>query len=226
MILAHQDIIDAVGRGEISISNFDMACVESASYDMKMGDQAVTASAKKLIDVLKEGFIIIEPGDFGIVITNEMLTLDDQHVGRFGLKSKYSRKGLIATIGPQIDAGYSGKLIVGLTNLSPNPVVISHNEKLFTVEFHRLKEPTTKPYNGPYQGKDRIDSDDIEEIINSSRMTMPEVYTTLQSLSQNVEGLTSDVKSLASHMKYMPWVIGVSFAALSIVVTLISIFVK
>jgi len=84
-----------------------------------------------------------------------------QYVGRFGLRSKYARKGLIATTGPQIDPGYHGRLIIGMTNLSPKPVTLSFGDHLLSVEFHRLDEATTKTYCGPYQDRLTLGPEEI-----------------------------------------------------------------
>ena len=135
----------------------------------------------------------------------ERLRLSAQHVGRFGLRSKYARKGLIATTGPQIDPGYDGRLILGLTNLTPKAVALPYKDDLVSVEFHRLETPSTKPYSGPYQKKYELDPEDIESIVEAEAMTLSEVLTTLTSLSRNVGDLTNDVKT-------MKWIIPIIVA--------------
>jgi len=103
MILNNRQISEAVNDGAIIIDPFDEKQVQAASYDLRVGNQGATASAKKLINIQEEGYLLLKPGDFAVVIVLEKIHLDAQHVGRFGLRSKYARKGLIATTGPQID---------------------------------------------------------------------------------------------------------------------------
>ena len=196
MILNHQQIIAAQLSGEIVINPFEERLAQAASYDLRVGEKGATTSTKKIVNIRESGFLLLQPGDFGVLTVLEELRLGNQYAARFGLRSKYARKGIVATTGPQIDPGYHGRLIIGITNLTPKPVSIPFNDDLLSVEFHRLEEPTTKPYMGPYQGKLDLGPEDIESIIESEAMALSEVLTTLQSLSANVGTLTKEVRIL------------------------------
>ena len=80
--------------------------------DVRVGAQGATTSTKKLHDLVAAGYLAIEPADFAVVTIHEEIGLGPQLAGRFGLRSKYARKGLIATTGPQIDPGYRGRLVL------------------------------------------------------------------------------------------------------------------
>jgi len=196
MILTNQNIEEACKKQEIVIDPFESNQVQGATYDFRVGKQGATTSSKKIVNIEDEGYLLLKPGDFAIVVVLEQLRLNPQHVGRFGLRSKYARKGLIATTGPQIDPGYDGRLILGLTNLTPKPVSLPYKDDLVSVEFHRLEKPSTKPYSGPYQKKYELGPEDIESIVEAEAMTLSEVLTTLTSLSKNVGALTSDVRMM------------------------------
>lgn len=220
MILNNRQIIEAVNDGAIIIDPFDEKQVQAASYDLRVGNQGAAASTKKLTNIQEEGYLLLKPGDFAVVIVLETIHLNAQHVGRFGLRSKYARKGLIATTGPQIDPGYEGRLIIGLTNPTPNSITLSYKDDFLTAEFHKLEEPSTKPYTGKYQGKTELRPEDIEMIVETESMSIPEILTTLNSLSQNVGSLATDVKILTSDMKSFRWTIGIGIAVVGIIVTL------
>jgi len=196
MLLNHQQIIAACQKGDILISPFDEEQTEAATYDLRVGEKGATTSTKKLVNIKESGFLLLQPGDFGVLTVLEELRLGPQYAARFGLRSKYARKGLIATTGPQIDPGYHGRLIIGITNLTPKPVSLQFKDDLVSVEFHRLEEPTTKPYDGPYQDKLDLGPEDIEAIIESEGMALSEMLTTLRSLSANVGMLTKEVRIL------------------------------
>jgi len=196
MILTAQQIAEAYRRGDLVINPFDEHQIQGATYDLRVGDQAATTSTKRLVNVKDNGYLLLQPGDFGIVTVFEEIRLGPQYAARFGLRSKYARKGIIATTGPQIDPGYHGRLIIGLTNLTPRPVSLPYKDDLVSVEFHRLEEATTKPYSGPYQDKMELGSEEIEFITESEGMALSEVLTTLRALSQNVAALTDQVKTL------------------------------
>ena len=218
MILNNRQISEAVDNGTITIDPFDEKQVQAASYDLRVGNQGATASSKKLIDIQAEGYLLLKPGDFAVAITLEKICLDAQHVGRFGLRSKYARKGLIATTGPPIDPGYEGRLIIGLTNPTPNSITLSYKDDFLMVEFHKLEEPSTKPYTGKYQGKVELRPEDIEMIVETESMSISEILTTLNSLSKNVGSLATDVKILTSNMKSFRWTVGIGIAVVGIIV--------
>ncbi len=215
MILTNHDIEEACKKQEIVIDPFESNQVQGATYDFRVGKQGATTSSKKIINIEKNGYLLLKPGDFAIVVVLEKLRLSPQHVGRFGLRSKYARKGLIATTGPQIDPGYDGRLILGLTNLTPKAVSLSYKDHLVSIEFHRLETPSTKPYSGPYQEKYELGPEDIESIVEAEAMTLSEVLTTLTSLSKNVGALTNDVKT----MKWIiPIIVGLGITVIGIIV--------
>lgn len=215
MILTNQDIEETCKKQEIVIDPFESNQVQGATYDFRVGKQGATTSSKKIVNIEDEGYLLLKPGDFAIVVVLERLRLSPQYVGRFGLRSKYTRKGLIATIGPQIDPGYDGRLILGLTNLTPKAVSLPYKDDIVSVEFHRLEKPSTKPYSGPYQKKYELGPEDIESIVEAEAMTLSEVLTTLTSLSKNVGALTNDVKT----MKWIiPIIVGLGITIIGIIV--------
>lgn len=189
MILSDQDIQTAQDAGSIKITPFDAGQIDPASYDLRVGNQAASSSEGKKINLQETGFIQVRPGDFVIVSTLEWLEFDTQHAARFGLTSSYSRHGLIATTGAQIDPGFRGRLFVGLTNLSSKEITLPQGDKFITVEFHRLASPAKKPYSGPYQGRDELGPDEIKVVMEREYVSQTEMMRTLESLVSSVNGL-------------------------------------
>jgi dCTP deaminase len=101
-------------------------------------------------------------------------------------------------MGPQIDPGYRGRLIIGLANVSPKAMSIPYKEDFLTVEFHRLEQPTTRPHSGPYQGRTELGPDEIRSIVESESMALPEMLRTLRALSENVGTVTGKIDTLTS----------------------------
>jgi dCTP deaminase len=196
MILTAQQISEAYRRGDLVINPFEEEQIQGATYDLRVGEQGATTSAKRLVNIRETGYLLLQPGDFGVITVLEEVRLGPQYAGRFGLRSKYARKGIIATTGPQIDPGYHGRLIIGLSNLTPRQISLPYKDDLVSVEFHRLEQATIKPYKGPYQDKMELGAEEIEFITESEGMALSEVLTTLRALSQNVGALTDQVKML------------------------------
>jgi dCTP deaminase len=217
MILTDRQILESHRRGEILIEPFDEKQVQAASYDLRLGEQGITTSSKKIVNIREHGYLTVQPGDFGVVVVLEILRLDAMHVGRFGLRSKFARKGLLAATGPQIDPGYHGRLMIGVVNLSPQPIVLPYKDDFLTVEFHQLNEASTKQYSGPYQERLALGPEEIEAIAESEGLAFSEVITTLRSLSQNVAALTNQVKTF----KWMiPAILGFGIAVIASIVAL------
>ncbi len=196
ILLSDKQIREACEKGDILIEPFEDRQLQAATYDFRVGNQGATTTSKKIVNIRENGYLLLKPGDFGVVTILEEIRLSPKHAGRLGLRSKYARKGLIATTGPQVDPGYHGRLIVGLTNLTPNPISLPYKDDLITIEFHELDEPSRHPYSGPYQDKTELGAEEIEFITESEGMALSEIITSVQSLSTNVGNLITEVKTL------------------------------
>ena len=207
MLLSDIQIHEAVTNGDIQIDPFEETQIQPATYDLRVGDQGATTSSKEVVDIKKRGYLSLEPGDFGVITILEEIRLGLQYAGRFGLKSKYSRKGLIATTGLQIDPGYHGRLFIGITNLTPRFITLPYGDEFLSVEFHKLDEPASKPYDGPYQDRVNLGPEEIRFITESESMSLSEVLTTLRCLSDNVGELSKDLLVLTTEFRKYKWVV-------------------
>lgn len=207
MILTDRQIREAIKKGDIVIEPFEDKQVQPATYDLRVGEYGATTSTKKKVNIREDGYLLLEHGDFGVITVLEEIHLSLQHTARFGLRSKYARKGLIATTGPQIDPGYKGRLIIGITNLTPRPISLPYKDDFVSVEFHRLEEPAEKPYSGPYQGKVDLGPEELEFIAESEGMALSEMLTTLRSLSKNVGQFTDDFANLTTEFRSFKWTV-------------------
>ena len=217
MILADGEIRKAITKGDISITDFEEKCLQPASYDLRVGPQGFTTTEKRIVRIDQRGIFTLRPGDFGVVTSHEIVTLSKSIVARFGLKSRFSRMGLVPAIGPQIDPGFNGRLFVGLINLSPKDVVLTYQEPFCSVEFHRLAVPAMKAYDGPYQGQLELSGKDIEPLIHEG-LAFSELFTELSALSKNVAELSASVNSLKWSV---PIIVLVGMSVVAILVSLI-----
>jgi len=164
MILVDEEIEKAVGTGQITLSDFSKECLQPASYDLRVGEEGFLLSAGRVIDIQTEGPLEIQPGDFSLIMTHEKLRLPTNIVGRFGLRSFYARKGLLATAGPQVDPGFEGKLVIGIVNFSSETIKMPYLAPFCTLELDRLRKHSSTPYQGPYQGQEHLTDDIIETL--------------------------------------------------------------
>ncbi len=224
MILTDRQIQEACEKGDIVIKPFDAKQIQAATYDLRVGDQGATTSTKRRVSIKETGYISLQPGDFAVVMALEEIKIGSQYAARFGLRSKFARKGLIATTGPQIDPGYHGRLIIGLINLTPKSITLPYKDDFLSVEFHRLEEPASKPYDGPFQDVTELRPEEIEMITESEGMALSEVMIMLRSLSENVAALTHDVSTLTAEFRSFKWaipvIVGIGITAVGIIVAL------
>jgi deoxycytidine triphosphate deaminase len=202
------EIKQAIREEKIVMQNYSEDQVQPSSYDMRIGDRAILSGNEKEIDIKKEKGIIIRPGCFAIITTYENIRMPNDITGHIGVKSYYTRKGLILLAGLQIDPGFSGVLVLGMYNASPRKLTLDYLTPFCTIEFHKLSGPVERPYATSTEQKrgeiPRMDKDYLRTIETQS----------LSDLSESLRTLTVDVSSLTKTMNkfVVPILIGIAIA--------------
>ena len=218
MLMTNEMIRRAITSGDLKMNNFEDSCLQPASYDMRLGEEAITSSHREKVNPSQKGLLTIPAGDFVLVTTHEKVELSTKIAGHIGLRSHYSKKGLALLSGPQIDPGFKGVLVVGLSNLSPRDAVIPYKERFCTIEFYALAEPASVPYSGEYQAQTGITPQDLENLVEAQGMTFGQVIKLLGEVSLNV-------KSLSESISFLKWIIPIALAILAIGITVVGILV-
>jgi deoxycytidine triphosphate deaminase len=175
VVLSDRTIRTEIEAGRIAIEPFDSALVQPSSVDVRVDRKfRVFHNARHAyIDVRRpmedltelvepqpgEAFIL-HPGEFVLGQTLERLTLPDDLVARLEGKSSLGRLGLLihSTAG-FVDAGFSGKLTLELSNVANLPITIYEGMLIGQVSFMRMDGPVERPYGSSsvgskYQGQD------------------------------------------------------------------------
>jgi len=216
--MTDQMIRQAVQNGELVIHNYEDRCIQPASYDMRLGKEAITSSHREKVDPSQKGLFTIPAGDFALVTTYEGVELSPRLAGHIGLRSHYSKKGLTLLSGPQIDPGFKGVLVLGLSNLSPRDITIPYRERFCTIEFYALTEAASVPYEGEYQDQAGITAHDLENLVEAQGMTFGQVIQLLGELSTNV-------KSLSESVSFLKWAFPSAMAVLAIGIAVVGVLV-
>ena len=217
MLMNRDQIKRAIEEDLLAISDFSEDCLQPASYNFRLGNEAITSSRREKEGPSRKGLFSIPAGDFALVKTFECVKVSPSVAVHIGMRSHYAKKGLDILAGPQIDPGFDGYLVLGLTNLSPRDITIPYKEEFCTVEFYRLSEPVSKPYVGEYQGQPGIMPRDLEILVDAQGMTFGEVIRSLGSLSANVSDLSRWVKLLAWAI---PAVVAIGIAVIGTIVAI------
>ena len=132
MLMRDTEIKEAVESGKIEIKPFRQTRLEGASYDLAVGKQALVSNSDTKISLSESANnpIILNAGDFALVLTNEYVKLPLNIAASIGMRSSLARKGLILLAGMQIDPGFEGHLRFGLYNASPRKIILDYNDPL------------------------------------------------------------------------------------------------
>lgn len=95
------------------------------------------------------GDILIKPRQLLVIITMESVDLPADLLGRVLLKGKLFSVGLMP-VNTYADPGFAGRLGIVLFNASNNYLRIRPGEPIAKVEFARLTEPVSRPYQGQH----------------------------------------------------------------------------
>lgn len=210
-LLTDVEIKEAMKKGEVSIEPFDEKCLQPASYDVRLGKRGIitkTMSLEELkgkiqkeevkeINIEKEESITIPGGAFALVTSLESIKLATNLAAHIGMRSYYTRKGLVILSGLQIDPGWAGILVLGLGNLSPRSLTLDYQDEICTIEIHRLNREAEKQYIGTYmaeQREGRIPSSDKDYLRTIETMSVSDLTKALIDLSRNVSSLGSWVR--------------------------------
>jgi deoxycytidine triphosphate deaminase len=144
-ILPAQTIRAEIAAGRL-VRNADAACVQSCSYDLRIGSifqdgRCLNEQNAGAIDQVE-----LKPGGVISMFTHEELMLPtDVCATVFPLNSQSSR-GLLVLNPGHVDAGFSGAITVKLLNISKHAKILKLKEPIFTAIFDRLEHATSEPY--------------------------------------------------------------------------------
>lgn len=176
-----QKLISSMIDCGMLLRDADPEMINGASYDLHLGDEYYyDGKIQKLSD--EKPFLTIEPYDYAIVSCRETAWIPRDVIAKFGLTVGLFCQGIILSNGPQIDPGFRGTLFCLLFNTSNRAVHLKRGKHYATIEFNKLIG-YAEPYEGKYQGKERI----IEYIPENA------LHGAINELKKEVEHLKNEV---------------------------------
>ncbi|HZQ52983.1 MAG TPA: dCTP deaminase [Bryobacteraceae bacterium] len=165
MVLSDVDIRRYMESGKIRISPpLPPEQFGSCSIDLRLGQEfsIFEHSRYAYIDVRNRSAIqdlmrtihvnpgepfILQPREFALAITEEVLELDDDVLGRLEGRSSLGRIGIIVhgTAG-LFDPGWRGKATLELSNLGIMPVALYPGMRICSFTFEQLSSKVSVPY--------------------------------------------------------------------------------
>ncbi len=178
MVLSDIDIKRYIAEGKIKISpELPTEQFGSCSVDFRLGaefsvfehsrhafidlrEKTAIQDLMRTIEVPSGEPFILQPGEFALAITEEVLELDDDVLGRLEGRSSLGRIGIIVhgTAG-LFDPGWSGKATLELSNLGRMPVALYPGMRICSFTFEQLSTRVAVPYRqkagNKYSGQQR-----------------------------------------------------------------------
>jgi dCTP deaminase len=196
MLLTDGEIKEMMGE-EIVIEGFDDEFLQPSSYDMRIGKKALVSHSDTESDVEKNGSVVIKPGEFALLTTHEGVKLAPNITGHIGVKSYYTRKGVVLLAGLQIDPGFEGHLVLGLYNAAPRQLVLDYLSPFCTVEFHKLSRNVEKPYiSKGEQTKGQIPQVDKDYLRTLETQSLSDVAESVRLLTANMGEMNRWMKQI------------------------------
>lgn len=167
--------------------------MKGASYDLSLGDEYYYKG--KILNMSNvKPFIKIEPYDYIIATSKELINFPRDITGRFDLAVSLFCQGVILSNGPCVDPGFRGRLFCLLFNTSNETISLKRGQHYATLEMNKLIEPT-EGYSGKYQDKDKISdylpSNSLQGGINELKKEVEELKQESKSLQTALLGFIS-----------------------------------
>lgn len=175
MILSDADLLHFRDVGILDVHPWSDDLLQPASYDLTLSPYAATRqhmyrenlNGYPAVDndywpeeKFAEGpdgklQYTLEPDEFALFSTTEIVTLGLQVAAQVAGKSTWARKGLIVESAGWVDPGFSGQLTLELKNLTRHPIVLTGGEPIAQIVFMEMRSKSLRGYSvrGRYQNQ-------------------------------------------------------------------------
>ena len=179
------------------IDKFNEARIDNVAYELCLGEEVYltdSASGKKEILDAKNSQVVIKPGQFALLLTDEKLSIPNDILAFISIKFSQKIKGLVNVSGFHVDPGFVGKIIFSVYNAGPATIVLDKGKPYFMIWFSKLTSSST-PYTGKHKGQDQISAENINAL--KGELASPNI-------------LLERIKSNESLLKNFIWAAGIT----------------
>lgn len=114
--------------------------INAAALDLRVGTKIYIPDEEREHELKPGQALCIERGQHFLIQTLEKVTLPATLVGVVFPRSGTNRKGLTVDMTGIVDPGYSGKLMVPVTNLTGKTIQFFVGERIAQIVFHRTEQ--------------------------------------------------------------------------------------
>ncbi len=183
MIIPDHEIRKLLKEGKISIEPLDDPDdqIQASCVDLRLGNEfkVFKHTHEPYIDsrnprdytekhVCGDKPFVLHPGEFVLGITKERIGIPPDMAAYVDGRSSLGRLGVTAHItSGWIDPGFSGKLVLEISNLGKMPVTLYPGMKMCKLLLMKLNSPAELPYdkrvNAKYHGQDEVHQSRIHQ---------------------------------------------------------------
>ena len=128
----------------------DDKLINPASLDIRLGAQLIQEDGT-LVSILRTPYML-EPGEFVLVETYEIITVPMDLAVELRLKSSIARQGYNHSLAFWFDPGWSGRGTMEIQNINrQKELPLYEGMKFAQLIFHKLNSVPLEPYGGKYQ---------------------------------------------------------------------------
>lgn len=138
------------------IDKFDPKRLSSASYHLTVGPEiyvspsgTVDENKSKTVLEKDEGFMI-PAGQFGLILSEEEVTVPKNAIAFISIRAQYKFKGLVNVSGFHVDPGYRGRLIFSVYNAGSQSVPLARGEECFIIWYADVDSMCKREKSGIY----------------------------------------------------------------------------
>lgn len=203
------------GPGQDIVVPFDPEQVKHGAYELAVGPEISITSTddhttKRVLAAAEP--VIIPPGQFGLVLTEEVVSVPADAIGFISIRASIKFQGLVNVSGFHVDPGFTGRLKFSVYNAGSRNIVLSRGDRIFMFWLSDLDRPTAFGYGGQKKGQNELTSTDL------SRM---------QGKVASPAQLQKDLQDLAHNVTNLKWMLGVFIGiAASVLVALVISFLR
>jgi dCTP deaminase len=157
------------------------------------------------------GELVIPPGQFALLLTEEFVRIPHDAMGFISLKFGVKGPGLINVSGFHVDPGYEGRLVFSVYNAGPESSHLHRGQDVFLLWLADLDRTSSAQYVKPPATNPMV-SIPLDLV---SRADAP--IHSLQQLSERIEGLHREVGVIKTLAKYIGGLIALAAGIVAIV---------
>lgn len=183
------------------IDKYSKDRIDNVAYELCLGDEVYltdSANGKKERLDEKNSQVVIKPGQFALLLTQETLTLPTNILGFISIKFSQKIKGLVNISGFHVDPGFHGKIIFSVYNAGPATIVLDKGQPYFLLWFSQLSSNSSS-YSGKHKNQQAISGEQISAL--NGELASP-------------NSLLKKINDLESKLQYATWIGGLIVAGL------------